>query len=982
MAPRGGGGRRSADASRPGRGRGRGSAGGAGGKWSKVRARSSSDGERKTLAKVPRRGGRGGRSASVGDANSGAARARAGSGGVARGKMKGRSKQNEPPQRGRGSRGGSRGGGRGAASGSESLRRQGDSSSVRMRNARRFDDSCWDASHGGCSGGVGDTNVGRGAAAGRRERPHWQRGGAPTVTAVACDGDDVSVGSGIGDGCGGGSSGSNAGADSRGNTGRFSASVSERRLQQRPSLEASVLRTAQAFAGCAACRSVRDGRLTTIAHSCGGPFHIAADRDGANMIISSSEDESAVRRQRRARRLGVADTGDEEGGEEEIDVEGEEEEREDVGEEEELDENGLPIGCGTRGRRRRTGPLGVPPATCPFGPHCDRQAVSLFCRVCGQPSHAECAEGGESRNWDNEVQGGMEGFVCPFCRLLQMDPLAPPARRPPGMPQVEDGLLTAPTVLDPGEERASLSFRALPLKWGRRRRVQIRAVALEPPPAHGGWGVWGPRWPPALNCLVNGKAAFEIARKLHGHVRKEVIQDVSHLVKAGLNRVDMWAEWDKPEDVVGRVRSFLICAVIVDPATDEDLCREHGLLIRPREEGPADANPEASAEPQTPWTWGEAILSTAAGKERVVQILHAQSKEDEDDVELLDDGSPLAGRVMKLSCPLTVCRIKTAAVGRWCRHVQCFDLSAYLATARRQTSMASRWTCPVCARPTLPVDLTLDPYAQAILEDSTWAEGNRVSDEDAAVKFDMDGSWEVVTKQQNESGSSRVATAEDGECSDTEETAAPQAAPPPTSENLVELSSDSGGSFSEEERRGASPCAHERRGGCSEESEGSRPPEVDAEKRAEQRARPVGNSGKGTRRGCRGSGRGRGSGRRAGNGKKARSTGHLGRGAYFDEPPEGEIIPLGDEDAAPDHQAHWMIKIQFNHVWPNAFFTFTDGSRVVRMQATAKKAGDIETAARICRLCYLHLEKGASKEDTLDFRNMLYHRAKEAAALR
>lgn len=176
--------------------------------------------------------------------------------------------------------------------------------------------------------------------------------------------------------------------------------------------------------------------------------------------------------------------------------------------------------------------------------------------------------------------------------------------------------------------------------------------------------------------------------------------------------------------------------MVVRPVSDEDICQARGLDF-------ANVATEFGVDPDAGWDWGQPVLSKESGIERaatIVQELEADMVEGE--LEIVQNTSTTTASELRLLCPLSACRIHTPVVGKRCRHLQCYDLAAYIATTRKQSNLANRWVCPVCARPTRPQDLTLDHVAQSILHDEVPALGD-----DAAVRFDSDGSWSLVAQE-------------------------------------------------------------------------------------------------------------------------------------------------------------------------------------------------------------------------------------------
>ncbi|XP_016965659.1 zinc finger MIZ domain-containing protein 2 isoform X3 [Drosophila biarmipes] len=66
---------------------------------------------------------------------------------------------------------------------------------------------------------------------------------------------------------------------------------------------------------------------------------------------------------------------------------------------------------------------------------------------------------------------------------------------------------------------------------------------------------------------------------------------------------------------------------------------------------------------------------------------------------------------ISLKCPITKSRIRLPARGHECKHVQCFDLEAYLMINSERGS----WRCPECSKSAITDTLEIDQYIWAIL---------------------------------------------------------------------------------------------------------------------------------------------------------------------------------------------------------------------------------------------------------------------------
>lgn len=80
-----------------------------------------------------------------------------------------------------------------------------------------------------------------------------------------------------------------------------------------------------------------------------------------------------------------------------------------------------------------------------------------------------------------------------------------------------------------------------------------------------------------------------------------------------------------------------------------------------------------------------------------------------------DDDDVVAGAArISLLCPLSMMRIATPVRGATCRHLECFDLNAYLELA--SATPFPRWQCPLCSAPARPHQLRVDSWTSHVLE--------------------------------------------------------------------------------------------------------------------------------------------------------------------------------------------------------------------------------------------------------------------------
>ncbi|XP_018790016.1 PREDICTED: zinc finger MIZ domain-containing protein 1 isoform X1 [Bactrocera latifrons] len=88
---------------------------------------------------------------------------------------------------------------------------------------------------------------------------------------------------------------------------------------------------------------------------------------------------------------------------------------------------------------------------------------------------------------------------------------------------------------------------------------------------------------------------------------------------------------------------------------------------------------------------------------------------------------------ISLKCPIMKSRIRMPARGHECKHIQCFDLEAYLL----MNCERGAWRCPECNKPALTESLEIDQYVWAILDKLN---GTDVDE----VIVDSSGNWRAA----------------------------------------------------------------------------------------------------------------------------------------------------------------------------------------------------------------------------------------------
>ncbi|KAJ3440484.1 tonalli isoform b [Anaeramoeba flamelloides] len=103
------------------------------------------------------------------------------------------------------------------------------------------------------------------------------------------------------------------------------------------------------------------------------------------------------------------------------------------------------------------------------------------------------------------------------------------------------------------------------------------------------------------------------------------------------------------------------------------------------------------------------IVNVVKSKKRVNSNLYSQEME-----KLLFSSSNTKNEIISFKCPLSKKRISVPARGLKCKHLQCFDLGAFI----RHAEMTKKWVCPCCSQPITLQDLVVDGLVEKILAKS------------------------------------------------------------------------------------------------------------------------------------------------------------------------------------------------------------------------------------------------------------------------
>ncbi|CAE8587317.1 unnamed protein product, partial [Polarella glacialis] len=324
---------------------------------------------------------------------------------------------------------------------------------------------------------------------------------------------------------------------------------------------------------------------------------------------------------------------------------------------------------------------GMPSLLCAEKKKLNRAGSVLVCSTCGE---------GASLRRMPDLKSGV--FCCPSCRIRALDPFSPLLPAEKGMLKL---LLVHHMVPENANQEGSFDLRFnLPhlQRWRKQgEEIEVRMVRLDNcDPLQ--------EWPHSLSFFVNGHVAFEIKAPKEGHKRREVPQRISASLKSGQNALKV-----SLKDGFS-VQRFCMAIVRVKPQTPRELCK----IVTP--------------------------VGEEACRQLVSQLLFSSMLESTGE-ECHADGSDHC----RLICPITLARIETPVRGHKCRHLQCFDLKAYLVSNQRMAVMNKRWACPVCSlilKP--PADLFIDMHMMQIMV--------QTEDDDEEVTFDTNGVWTVSAK--------------------------------------------------------------------------------------------------------------------------------------------------------------------------------------------------------------------------------------------
>ncbi|KAF4738695.1 hypothetical protein FOZ62_009338, partial [Perkinsus olseni] len=394
----------------------------------------------------------------------------------------------------------------------------------------------------------------------------------------------------------------------------------------------------------------------------------------------------------------------------------------------------------------------------------------VTCSSCCRKSHCKCVRA------DAEATD----FVCPFCRMLNMDPF-------------EAGLdllgfvASARNMTAPSAVESTLSMRLNVTsnqirEWqAKKYNVAVRCVAVAHKRSH---ITSGPLWPLELRASVNNyRDVFRISPGKYGHVRREVTSkyiddvlrpnnNVVHITyKTGYdpNQPAQSAAAQPPRFFFGvvvtkQVSPEELLASVVQPSLEK--CRRQDLDIV------TDLVCRSSLVGiGAKWNGimggisKEGIASSGA-----LRLGRKRARELQDDDLQIDTRA--VHDILQTKCPISLCEIELPARGCDCEHLQTFDAKAYIDINKLTANVDKRWQCPICAKPCRPNKLVLDKFALEALKNARATADTAASDDEESfnkrMRLDEEGRWEVLPDEDLE-----------GEESESEEDKPPSEVPPP-----------------------------------------------------------------------------------------------------------------------------------------------------------------------------------------------------------
>ncbi|CAD7928788.1 unnamed protein product [Amoebophrya sp. A25] len=340
------------------------------------------------------------------------------------------------------------------------------------------------------------------------------------------------------------------------------------------------------------------------------------------------------------------------------------------------------------------------------------------------------------------VCDGFSGrFICPKCHLRKLDQFHPilngalPLSTERLTQRSEACMKTSPTQKKPPEFQLSefLLDRAKVVRWlsctvdntggvvaQKDKKIHLRCVRCD----EGDFA--GPYWPNKVIVSVENRPIKHTGEPLGpkqintinppqmGHCRKEPLSvDLTPAILMSLEEEMRKKRTRNLDSVTGSV------SVKVDMVYSTEIEQEDGppptafalapYLVRP-----------------TDWLTLKkktlTILRTTQTPDPRERIQNSgyfieQTAAADDDIEVTGDN--VEARSIRLVDELTGCTMQTPVVGVFCRHLQCFDLDAFLQLQLQQKNAGQRWRCPICKLRCRPWDLRFCRFTKEIIDKAT-----------------------------------------------------------------------------------------------------------------------------------------------------------------------------------------------------------------------------------------------------------------------
>ncbi|KAK2810811.1 hypothetical protein FQN50_002634 [Emmonsiellopsis sp. PD_5] len=269
-----------------------------------------------------------------------------------------------------------------------------------------------------------------------------------------------------------------------------------------------------------------------------------------------------------------------------------------------------------------------------------------------------------------------------------------------------------PTQL-PSEEHGPKAWGVLDGFQSYQLRCTKLAPQSQPPPEHQ-WAVLDTAWPTAIYVHVNGTEHFVRRKAQHG---RDLPLNISSSIKEGLNEISLTLLWSSTEF---NKSSYHMALEVLEYA-------EHKRVRAAVQHLPLAA-------------------SVGQLKERLTC-----SNNDDDELTVIDDHITI-----DLIDPFMARILNTPARGKYCSHMECFDLETYLSTrlsrAKKGHGMAEDWKCPICGNDSRPQSLIIDDFLLGVrckLEEVKLLDTK-------AILVGPDGTWEPRVEGQKRGESSSL----------------------------------------------------------------------------------------------------------------------------------------------------------------------------------------------------------------------------------